>query len=287
MNFINSIKGRTPYASALLNNTMDGINVSGAYGANWTVISEPTPIADGANGSTVMWYYVPMAYSDGDYRGAIFAQVTNSTMQLQLTINPASVVNSTTTDTTNAVYSAAGGAGSNTSTTITVFQDYLDQLPVGPNGGSYVLPIIDLSTIYELKNTLFTAITANNDYPIPYPNFREFYSTIAIYNNDGKTRTAGTDINYWALQASNLTNIFKISPQLSALRTRALLHTDLPLGVYYFGSRVKPLNTQQYGNLELVINASTAGAAAYVAIGWEDMGMQNVLKGAGSLPAGG
>jgi hypothetical protein len=232
-----------------------------------------------------MWYYVPLAYGDGDYRGAVFANVVNATMQLQLTINTA-VVKASTVDTTNAVYKAVAGAGANTSTTITVYQDYLDQLPVGSDGRSFVLPMLSLSTIYEIKETIFSAIVAANDFPMQYPNFRDFLSTFAIYNNDGATgRVVGADINYWALQAANLTNIFKLEPSLVALRSRSLIHTDFPKGTYYFGSRQRPISTTQYGNMELVLNAITAAAGAYCLVGWEDFGLQNVITQAGSLPA--
>lgn len=285
MNLLNTVKARVPYASALLNTTMDGINIAGGYGANWTVINEPSSIADAASGTVTMWYYVPLAYGDGDYRGAVFANVVNATMQLQLTINTTPVAASTA-DTTNAVYKAVAGAGANTSTTITVYQDYLDQLPVGGNGAGFVLPMLSLSTIYEIKETIFTALVQGNDFPMQYPNFRDFLSTFAIFNNNGTTgRLVGSDVNYWALQAANLTNIFKLEPSLVALRSRALIHTDFPKGCYYFGSRQRPISTTQYGNMELVLNAATASAGAYVLVGWEDFGLQNVITQAGSLPA--
>jgi hypothetical protein len=285
INMLNSIKGRTPYGNALLNNTMDGINVSGGYGSNWTVINQPSTIADTASGVVTMWYYVPLAYSDGDYRGAVFANVVNATMQLQLTVN-STPVGVSTVDTTANIYKAAAGAGTITSATITVYQDYLDQLPMG--NGQFILPMLDLSTIYEIKNTTVTAIVANTDFPIQYPNFRDFLSTFAIYNSNPAAATGrgvGADINRWKLQAANLTNIFDLEPSLVALRSRNLMQTDFPKGTYYFGSRAKPIATSQYGNMQLVLNAATAAAGAYVMIGWEDFGLQNIITQAGSLPA--
>jgi hypothetical protein len=285
MNFLNTIKGRVPYAQAFLNTTMDGMNVSGSYGANWTVINEPSSIADAGTGTVTMWYYIPLAYSDADYRGAVFANVVNATMNLQLTINT-TPVGVSTLDTTNSVYKAAAGAGANTSTTITVYQDYLDQLPMG--NGQFILPMLDLSTIYEIKNTTFSSIVAASDFPMQYPNFRDFLSTFAVYNSNPASSTGrgvGADINYWSLQAANLTNIFKLEPSLVALRSRNLISTDFPKGVYYFGSRAKPIATTQYGNMQLVLNAITAATGAYCMIGWEDFGLQNVITQAGSLPA--
>jgi hypothetical protein len=37
--------------------------------------------------------------------------------------------------------------------------------------------------------------------------------------------------------------------------------------------------------MQLVLNASTAAAGAYMLVGWEDFGLQNVMTQAGSLPA--
>ncbi len=185
-------------------------------------------------------------------------------------------------DTTLGVYKAAAGAGANTSTTITVYQDYLDQIPYGAQGP--ILPILDLSTIYELKQTIFTSMTAGQDFPMQYSNFRDFLSTMVVYFN-GTARVAGADINYWALQSANFTNIWKMEPSLVALRTRQLITTDYPLGVYYFGSRNKPIATTQYGNMELILNSITAGASAYALVAYEDFALVNTITQAGSLPA--
>jgi P3 major capsid protein len=281
LNYVNTVKGRMPYGSALLTTAIDGnAGIAGEYGSNWTVNSQPN-IADGADGTVIQWYYVPLAYSDGDYRGAVYANVVNATMQLQLTINTTPVV-AAANDTTEAVYTAAGGAGSNTSTTITVYQDYLDQLPFGKSGP--ILPILDLSTVYELKRTIFTALVPNQDFPMQYANFRDFVSTFAVFFN-GTARAAGADVNTWALQSANFTNLWKLEPNLVALRSRALTLTDFPKGVYYFGSRHKPIATTQYGNMELVLNANVAGAGAYVKVGYEDFALVNTITQAGSLPS--
>jgi hypothetical protein len=282
--FVNAIKGREPFGSALLNTAQDGNFATGGFGANWTVNNVPATVADTATGVVTQWYYVPLAYTEGDYRGAVYANVVNATMQLQLTVNTA-VVGTTTGDSTLAIFKAAAGAGTATSATVTVYQDYLDQLPVGRQG--IILPQLDLSTIYELKQTTFTGIVAANDFPMQYSNFRDFVSTFAIYNSTGTTgRTAGTDTNYWALQSANFTNLWKVEPSLVALKTRQLMREDFPKGVYYFGSRHKPIATTQYGNMELVLNASAATAgSAYVLVGYEDFALTNVITQAGSLPA--
>lgn len=279
LNFINSIKSRRQYASSLLTSAMDGnAGIAGEYGSNWSVFVQPASIAGGTSDTATVWYYVPLAYTDGDYRGAIYANVVNATMQLTLTLNPASVV--AAGDTTTAVYK--GNTGTMDSATITVYQDYLDQIPFGKTGP--ILPMTDLGTIYELKQTIFTAIVPTNDFPMQYANFRQFLSTFAVFYN-GTARTPGTDVATWALQSANFTNLWKMEPALIALRTRALLGCDFPYGVYYFGSRSKPISTTQYGNMELVLNASTAAAGSYVLLAYEDLAYVNNITQAGSLPS--
>jgi len=98
-------------------------------------------------------------------------------------------------------------------------------------------------------------------------------------------RGVGADINFWALQSANFTNIWKKEPGLIALQNRNHMQTDMPPGVYYFGSREKPISTVQYGNMQLILNALTANAGAYVLAGFEDFALVQTLNMAGSLAA--
>jgi P3 major capsid protein len=285
--FLNAAKLRRPYGTSLIRGTGfdDPIN----FGSNMQgQISAPAQIPAGATGTVTMWYYVPLAYSEKDLRGAVYLNVVNATAQLNLTISTTPCVDNGA-DSTLAMY-VGDVAGSTalaviSDATITVYQDYLDQLPVGQTG--VILPPLDLATIYDLKNTLTTAIVANQDFPVQYANYRDFLSTFAIYVNTaaGGIRGNGSDINFWALQSANFTNIWKRNPDRVALLTRNHLQTDPPPGVYYFGSREHPISTQQYGNIELVLNTITAGTGAYLLLGFESFALQNSITGAGSLPA--
>lgn len=277
--FVNSLRARRSYGAALINAALD--NPIG-YGANWAVNVAPATVAKTVQGAMVtMWYWIPLAYSDSDYRGAVYANVVNATMQLQLTVNPAPFA-AAATDDTLAVYIGTVTATLNP-VTITVYQVYMDQIPMGQTGP--VLPMLDLSTIYELKNTVFTGLAPGQDFPMPYSNFRDFLSTVAVFYN-GAARTVGAaDINYWALQSANFTNLWKMEVALNALRTRNHLKCDLPIGAYYFGSREKPIATTQYGNMELILNPAIAGAGAYILAGYEDFALVNSLSMAGSLAA--
>jgi hypothetical protein len=287
MAIINAMKMRRPFGTALVRST--GFDSPIDYGSNWTQqISAPATIAAAGSGTVIMWYWVPLAYGQDDLRGSVYANVVNATMQLNLTFNPNPVVASGT-DSTSALYvgDVAGSVAAAviSAATVTVYQSYLDQLPVGANG--VVLPILDLATIYELKNTAVTSVVANQDFPIQYSNFRDFISTMLIYVNTAATgaRGVGADINYLALQSANFTNIWKKEPGLIALETRNHLQTDLPPGCYYFDSRQKPISTTQYGNMQLILNASTAGAGAYALMGYEDFALVQTLNMAGSLAA--
>jgi P3 major capsid protein len=290
--FINSIKARRPFGTSLVHTTGfdDPIN----YGSNWTGQialtggASASTIASAAQATLTMWYWVPLAYSDSDYRGSVYANVVNATMQLNLTFNTTPCVLAGTDSTSACFTTAAGGTASGcviSQATVEVYQTYLDQLPSGSQG--VLLPILDLATIYELKNTVFSAITAGNDFPMQYSNFRDFVSTVMIYVNTGSSgaRGVGADINYWALQSANFTNIWKKEPALIALQTRNHLQTDMPPGAYYFGSREKPISTTQYGNMQIILNAITAGAGAYVLAGYEDFALVQSLTMAGSLAA--
>ena len=307
---INSWKTKRVFASALTGfrgtdtgnqttgNTFFGEDSPIGYGSNWTTISAPgSPIAaTTGTGTVTMWYYVPLAYNPDnpnspDFRGAIYANVVNATWQLLLNTPGtygSALVAAYGTDSTQSMFfqtTNVAVACTTTSLTISVYQDYYDQLPTGNSG--VLLPIIDLATNYELKYTPQTAVVAGQDFPYQYANFRQFLSTLAIYINTGATgaRGVGADINYWSLQAANFSNIWKIEPNLSALMTRQHIGVDLPPGCYMFDSRNRPISTTQYGNMQLVMNPITAGAGAYQLICVEDLAITQMLSMAGSLAA--
>lgn len=272
---INSLTARRVYGSALVAGT--GIDSPMGFGNVYAPIVAPT-VAGAGNQTWTMWYWVPLAYSEHDLRGSIYMNVVNATAQLILTFNQTPFAAAPAPDT---LYMGVGNAGTLTNVTVNVHQVYYDQLPRGQNGG-VILPTVDMSTVYELKQTVYTSMQAGQDFPVNYPNFRDFLSTIGVYYN-GAARAAGTDINYWSLQSANFTNIWKQPPSLISVRTRNHLSTDLPKGVYYFGSRNKPIATIQYGNMQLVLNPITAGASASLFIAYEDFAMKNAVSQAGSI----
>lgn len=276
---VNTAKKRRPFASVT---TLTSYPI--AYGNNWTtVIAGTTPITDPS--TLYMRWWVPAAYSDFDLRGAMYMNVVNAVayLQLQLTASAQAFVASTA-DGTLAVYKSDGAAatGWGTTCTINVYQVYYDQLPVTTKG-EVILPITDLSAIYEIKNVTYTGMVTGQDFPIPYSNFRDFLSTFVLWDNGG-TGDTGQFTNYIALQSANFTNIFKVSPQLQAMLARNEIGDDFPAGTYYFPSREKPVSTVQYGNMNLVWNPTgTIAAGAQFLVGYEDFALVNTLVGAASL----
>lgn len=287
LSMLASAKRRRPYGAADMGMVQNGNNVSqmlNVPAAAWPVFQAPATIPSGDSVTVRAVFEVPLAYSNDDLRGAIYANVINTQQNIQVIINPNPVVLNSA-DNTFAVYAgAAGSAGSCTSATITLYQDYLDQIPRDTQG-NLILPTQDLSTVYLLNNTNFSAITQNQDYYIPYTNFRSFLSTFLVYNNSGTSagRTFGTDLLYLEVQAANFSYPWKVDPLLAAQLSRDHLQFDLPAGCYYLPTRSHPIQTQQYGNFQAVINATTANAGAYVQAMWEQFAPLNTLVNAASL----
>jgi P3 major capsid protein len=260
----------------------------GTWGNSWgNIISAPSTLADSSTTSSIYGIYeIPLAYSDDDLRGAIYLNTVNASALLQLTINPNPFIVQTS-DPTLAMYTGAAGSATLSAVNITVYQDYLDQLPIG-NGGP-VLPPMDVSTIYGLYNTSLTGLSTTQDFPIPFANFRDFLSACCVYDNWNTSShgypTPGSDINYWNLQSANFTNIWKNDPYLAAYLVRQMMGDDCPVPLYYFDFRRKPVSTVQTGNMQINLNPSTVNTAAQVLVGWEYFSMVNTITGSASLPA--
>ena len=253
------------------------------FGSDVTVVKAPASVVGAGTQKVRMFYEIPLAYGDYDLRGAVYANVVNATAQLQLTVNPNLVVGSGASDVL-AVYKSSSGSdkGVITNFKINTYQVYLDQLPM--NGAQPILPMLDISTAYTLNNTAMTGLAASQDNAIPYANFREFMSTIVVFDQQG-TLNAGSDVNFFALQAANYSNIFKLDAHTAALETRNEIGNDFPKGSYYFNHRKRPISTLQFGNMQLIVNpSSVAGAASQLLVGFEALALINMVTQAGSLP---
>lgn len=287
LSLLNSARGGSPYLAARTNDSypMDyGNHFPSLYQAGATV-------GQAANSDVSATYFVPLAYNDKDLRGSIWLNVVNATANLQLTLNDAAVSARTVGASSDAVYVTADASTPPADVTVdpftvTVYQVYYDQIPMGQNGA--ILPMHDLATIYELKETAFNAPVANQDFPLPFSNFRDFLSTFVLFrNNVANSNTFATeaDVNYLALESANYTNIFKVEPRIAGAWGRQTIQDDFPLGCYYIPTRTKPISTVQYGNMQVILNAATVNANASVIVGWEAFALTNIIGQAQSLPA--
>ena len=278
ISFLNTIRHRRSFAAGNAPFT----NQMSSYGENFPVIQAPATIAASATVTVSGYISIPLTYSDDDLRGGIYANVVNAVMQLALSFNPQFFVASGT-DSTLAAYKGTANAIIQ-SAQVTIYQEYLDQLPQGAQG--VILPTLDVSTVYDLKMSQFQNIPTGQDFSVQYANFRSFLSTFAIFNSNGATdtgRALGGDINYWSLQAANFTNFWRLDPITLTMKTRGILGLDFPAGCYYTTSRKRPVSTVQYGNVELNINPKTSTTASYLLVGWESFSLINTLTQAGSL----
>lgn len=250
-------------------------NLAMGYGNNFNVNAGAATVAISTDVYVKHVYYVPLSYSGDDLRGSIYAGIINATMNLQITLNNTPCIGATTE--LQAIFkgNAASTWKTGTAIQIDVYQVYLDQLPI--INGNPVVPVVDLNTVYELKQTTLNGISAGQDKPIPYANFRDFLSTFIVYDNNG-TFNAGTDINYFSLTSANFTNLFKYSPNIAALKDRQVFMADLPLGTYYFDHRSRPINTIAFGNMELNVNTNSAPAGARIIAAYEAFSQQAQLS---------
>ena len=266
--------------------TMDNSSLDG-IGANYTAGINAVPATLTAAPSAanfVQFYDVPLAYAGNDLRGAVLAALINATQSLSVTINPNFFVKSTdTVNLAEAGYQSDSATllGQISSLTVTVYQEYIDQF------GTLPLPAIDLATQYQLQVTGGYVPVANTDLVIPYPNFKNFMSTTFRYNNNG-TFNAGSDINYASIRAANQSDLVKVDPYTLTLLNRERVGDDLPAGYYIFDHREKPIFTNTFGNMSLVVQASSVGGAnSSISVGYESLALQSQIAVAGQVTSGG
>lgn len=296
---------RSIFGGAYTNDQTTGV------AANWAPIgltgsTSATTIAHGTGGTLTSYLYVPVMYTDSpydpDFKGAIFANLTNVTATLQLTVNPLVSVPAGT-DGWNALFTGVATANvAITTMTVTVWQDIYDQLPdfrflpAGVSAAQWIaasngdrtgllLPLQDMAFEYELKFAQFGSnITANQVNNLPFVNQRKFFSQMVMYLQNG-VRALGTDITQWRLVAANSYEWWNRDPLTIALQNRRLLHDDLPSGYYWFDFRAAPILTNVSGNLNLELTPSAA-TNPLVMIFSEDIAPVASVAGGSALASG-
>lgn len=284
---------------------------TGQFGSNWTPIgltgaTSSTTIAHTTSGTITSYLYHPLMYSDSpfdpDFKGGLFANLTNVTASLNLTPNPLVSVPAGT-DGWNALFTGVATANVNITTmTVTLWQDVYDQLPdyrflpVGVSPAMWqaasagdrtglLLPNQDLAIEYELKFAQFGGnITANVANNLPFVNQRKFMSQMIMYLQNG-VRALGTDITKWRLVAANSYEWWNRDPLTISMQNRMLLHDDIPAGYYWFDFRAAPILTNVSGNLNLELTPSSA-TAPLVMVFSEDFAPIASVAGGSALASG-
>lgn len=283
MHILNTVKEQFPFCASLLSTALD---TPIAYGNLASSIAAPATIAATSGTGTVkMVYWVPLAYSKTDLRGAVYGGVTSANAYLQIT--PNSLMGAGTGDGALAVYGGANTTITCTNFTYNVYQAYIDQLPQYTSGaaaGTAILPPLDISTQYRLNWVSNSGLTAGQDFPIIFTNFQDFLSMFVEYDQAG-VFNAGTDINYFTVTAANTLQLFRRTALTQMALQRVKYKVDLPPAGYVFDFRDAPISTNQTGNMQLVINPISAAAGSNVFTGFESFAMVNTVLGAASLPA--
>ena len=279
---ISSAKRRRIFGAAYTSDTPFG------YGnINNKVQQAPATLTANTGYEVDLCFEIPFTKNDTDLRGAVYADVTQATMQVQITLNPNMFVTSTS-DPTLAMYQSAGtDAAILSNLSWQVNQNYLDQIPRDPKTNAPILPQTDIGTAYLLNNTSSGLPTVNQDNGASFVNARSYESVTVIYDNNGTLNVNGSDINYFSLQSANFTSILRTDGKMQSLMERNVLQDDFPAGMHYFDFRHRPIDTDQYGNMQLIINpSSVGGAAAAFLYGWEAYGIIGLVNRGGSLPLG-
>lgn len=279
---VSSAKRRRVFGAAYTSDTPLG------YGnINNRVMFAPATIAANGNSEIDFQLEIPFVKNDTDLRGAIYADVTQAVMQCQITLNPNMFVTSTA-DATLAMYQSGGtDLASLSGLTFQVYQNYLDQLPRDPRTGAPILPNQDVGTAYLLNNTASGLPVVNQDNGAAFVNARTYESVAFIYDNNGTLNVNGSDLNYIQLQSANFTNILNLNGRMISLMERNVIMDDFPAGMHYLDFRHRPVDTNQFGNMQLVLNpSSVGGSAAVFYYGWEAYGIIGLVNQGGSIPMG-
>lgn len=297
LHLVNTAKQGFPFLGAIPWGASSGTTevttgtLAAKYGNNYPVFSSPKLTSAPATVDVSMYYYLPLAYSDSDLSGAVLANIPQSQQRLKLEFaNKAQFfvsdeeIAAGTRSELGAVYK--GPAAKIAGTTLdeisyTVYQCYLDQLPVGPQG--FILPLMDLSTLYCLEDTVVSGLTTNVDFTVQYANLYKYLSTFAIFENGTDLDVGASKINYISQRSANFSDIRKVDPLTQTTFSRRKIDCDFPPGVIYMDNREKPIYTLQYGNMSFVVNPKVVNANARLLMGYEYLSMRTELVNSGTI----
>jgi hypothetical protein len=269
-----SQKRRRAFGSALYGNTTPVQTDPTGIGANFPVQESTGVVSGGTAKNFRMVFEIPVVNSNQDLTGAVYANQTTSNNQLSFTINP-NFFAASGADAFNSAYLCDAALGTTlptlTNLTWTLYQDFLDQLPVD-NTGFAQLPPIDIAyaLVYQMINPGVQVQGQDNLYALPP--FNVYQDLMLFWDNFGYNGAngVGSDVNYLKVQISNTYILLQQDPFINAIRTRNLIGSDLPAAVgatntsgavYDLDFRHKPLSVNQLSSTNIVFNPSTVQAA--------------------------
>lgn len=242
-------------------------SVSG-YGSIIASNVAPATIANAASGVVTRVFEIPIMVDTGkNMAGGMWLGVNNQSTSLNLTLNPNPAVTSVG-DPLSAIYQTSTNAGTATLTnvTVTVYQDYWNNVPTDKQGNP-ILPVNDIATAYMITETNSgLSFAAGQPAQWNYPTFSKLLGTYFTYDNGGTALNAGTDITSIRLVVSNYSVIKEFSPTSLSRVMRDVLTADPPKGSYALTSRMHNLDVSQYPSLQLQITPSSAPAGTYALI---------------------
>lgn len=223
----------------------------------------PTSIP--ATGSETLTYEqeFPLEYGMGNFAGAVLAQTSNAQHTLNMTFAPALVG----TDPWLYPYVGASVPAGITvsSVTVTVYQEYIQPASLAN------LPLLDLTTVYSILGNATDAsnLVANTWKYIDYPVSRTILSTAIAFDNGATALNPGTDIAEFGIVNGGTLYPANMNTQYFLQRMRDALGADSAAGLYYLGSRVKPIDTSMYANVQYRFKPTAVSSGSYMAYGFE------------------
>lgn len=257
--------------NSLRSSRLWGQNNSAAAASVLAVPNVPTAVG---NANLEFMLEIPFAYDVEnhilqlqDLRGAMLMQTTVGEAYLNIDWTDNLITNGND----SAVYNGAGtttvvGNGANY-ITCNVWQDFLLPQAVGP-AGQVALPQMDLNTVYELNGNIVTSdnIVAGQEKLIQYPNVRAVMGAYFFYTDNS---LYAQTIQDFTLRVNGSTDLEENNLKTKLLDQRLRLGSDTQAGVFFNDHRMKPIETQLYGNVEMAFEPSAVTAAPSFEVGFE------------------
>jgi len=286
LHFEATVKRKRIFGAAQVAST--GTSDPTGFGINFPVM-KTTGVVTGTTSKNFTWIWeIPVVVDNRDLTGAVYANQTTSNNQLQFTLNPNAFVYSA--DGYNAAYKMNAALATSlptlTNLTWTLYQDFLDQLPVDPTGFAQ-LPPLDIAYAQCLQYINPGPQVAAQDNLYALPPFNLYQGIMAFWDNYTYNTTIGGDVDTIKVQISNTYILKQYDPLMLAVRTRNHVGADLPGfisssdsgAVYYLDFHDKPLSVNQLSSTNIVFHPNTVNSGASLMYGQKYLWFANQALG--------